>query len=863
MDFMRREKKILLVFIIIMAMVLNANIMPGFAEENSQDSLYDKVIARLHALKIIDIDLSTYNPNEFITRAEFTSMIIKMLGMGDVDTGDSVFEDVEQHWARKYINAAHQMSIVEGVSRNRFNPEGDITYEQAVTMLIKAMGFDVIAKESGGYPVGYLTVARQQGIIKNVHYQAGINLTKGDAAVLIDNSLEVPLLIQIGTSENTRYVLSGTKNTDKETILSKYLRYDVYKGIIIEIDADKHKLRINIDNEIREYYVDKKFDLTEIAETYVTLYVDRYSELVKYIEVEDKIKVYYDFISLVNGDDNIENEYFTSQLDHVYLKNQDQQFRVSKELVVYFNNELIVNSPIALIGAFGKIFVQDNEIIKIEAYQLREGGIIYRADPNVLKYTHGEVNENVIEGFYNVKDLLIYIDGKPYSEMRDLKSDMVFDYWVSADEKKFVIVASSRVLKGRLESYSEDSICLNGEFYEIDSKYGFYNYSIPKSRYIKNEPLSDIIGKQVTIYVDDNKCVRYIKIDENLIRDQVFCGVVMAADKKGFDKARLKIYKLSNGQGEKIYYVSDKMKDSPISYEYAASVAANVEGKGFFKFTLNSAGEIIKIENVDFWGHSFTRSSAFKENANFYWIENLYIKDAILFGVYMDDGEFKVKTFDWNSFLRNSRVTKELVITTDYHPIYNPKPNYVMFTGGIDTICRNDRFVYILNSITYLDDDQCKLNMLYRLGPVTYTVSKKFVEENNLKRKMLLVFNDGYISGDPIRIIEKYDLSGPIENWDTDVFKPDTLTGFYRADKVLLRDDDVVQFEVDGMVTDVMPVYMYGAIYEKQGDEFKVATGSSPIANISSGDNVWFYVQKVREARAVSVIIYEKTGMVP
>jgi len=171
--------------------------------------------------------------------------------------------------------------------------------------------------------------------------------------------------------------------------------------------------------------------------------------------------------------------------------------------------------------------------------------------------------------------------------------------------------------------------------------------------------------------------------------------------------------------------------------------------------------------------------------------------------------------------------------------------------------------VYILNSITYLDDDQCKLNMLYRLGPVTYTVSKKFVEENNLKRKMLLVFNDGYISGDPIRIIEKYDLSGPIENWDTDVFKPDTLTGFYRADKVLLRDDDVVQFEVDGMVTDVMPVYMYGAIYEKQGDEFKVATGSSPIANISSGDNVWFYVQKVREARAVSVIIYEKTGMVP
>ncbi|MDD4569778.1 MAG: S-layer homology domain-containing protein, partial [Tepidanaerobacteraceae bacterium] len=79
---------------------------------------------------------NTFRPDNPITRAEFTALLVKALGL-TADSG-KVFEDTSKHWAKNYISTAAAYGIVLGYNDKGFGPDDVITREQMVVMIARA-----------------------------------------------------------------------------------------------------------------------------------------------------------------------------------------------------------------------------------------------------------------------------------------------------------------------------------------------------------------------------------------------------------------------------------------------------------------------------------------------------------------------------------------------------------------------------------------------------------------------------------------------------------------------------------------------------------------------------------------------------
>jgi len=67
-----------------------------------------------------------------------------------------------------FLTLAKKMEIIGGYGDNSFCPESDITYNEAVKMLICGLGYGERALSGGGYPDGYLNLAVELGLTENL-----------------------------------------------------------------------------------------------------------------------------------------------------------------------------------------------------------------------------------------------------------------------------------------------------------------------------------------------------------------------------------------------------------------------------------------------------------------------------------------------------------------------------------------------------------------------------------------------------------------------------------------------------------------------------------------------------------------------
>ncbi|WP_051280375.1 S-layer homology domain-containing protein, partial [Anaerovorax odorimutans] len=85
-------------------------------------------------------DSENFSPNRNITRAEFASILVKGLGLMRTGTGKDIFEDVSKNnWYYDAVSIAYENGLVSGVTKKEFNPAEQITREQAMVMVARAM----------------------------------------------------------------------------------------------------------------------------------------------------------------------------------------------------------------------------------------------------------------------------------------------------------------------------------------------------------------------------------------------------------------------------------------------------------------------------------------------------------------------------------------------------------------------------------------------------------------------------------------------------------------------------------------------------------------------------------------------------
>ncbi len=213
---------------------------------------------------------NTYRPNVVVTRAQMAKMMVVALGeegkVTSAATKKSTFTDIKNgHWAYGYVNVAKDLGIINGYPDGRFGPDETVTYAEATTMAIRALGYDdEVGKSTEIWPNNYTSYAKKLDLYDGMGtFTANKGAARGDVAIVLWNMLRTGVCTVVGQSGNTLKYGQGQR------MISKYKNYtylkdatitsvkfdDNYSKATVKIADDKDSLSLSMTSaEVLKYY---------------------------------------------------------------------------------------------------------------------------------------------------------------------------------------------------------------------------------------------------------------------------------------------------------------------------------------------------------------------------------------------------------------------------------------------------------------------------------------------------------------------------------------------------------------------------------------------------------------------------------
>ena len=833
----------------------------AFAAEDTEDTAvksavsesvesYLKAFGIFSASEIID--------NSQITRAQAADYFVKAAGFdySSISGEAASFTDVavgSETW--KISEAALRLGIVTLNDEKMFYPSRSVSIAEAAAMAVRTMKAEPIAKVRGGYPDGYMEIARDSYILNDTSGNA--NITKADAAMMIYNMYNA---YKYNTSYDGDKISYG-KSSDT-TVVEDLLNVKKYRVDFLNTNSSDNSIEVEYiggerRGETEKLYAVKKIDVSLIGGSGY-IYVSKDTSEIVFVEVKKGSDVQFDYIDAVNRLENI-SPVQAGSIDYIHLKNAGKEYKVAENATFYYEDKKVTTEAYDYIGKFVKVIVQDDEIIRVDAYPLKEGGLVRYAVTEELRF---DVSEDVTH-WYNMNDfstLEVYIDGIKVDGILDLRENYVFDYWYDKQQNKMMIVASSRAAYGTVTGYTNKTIKIDGVTYDIDPS-TCCNFDIKADEYKQGVDYSDISGQKISAYFSDDMMVRFIHIDTVNTHTDVVRGVITNAYiEKGTGDKYIKVFHIDDNSGEHTYKVANKLKSGSLSFAYAQSVSQDYEGGGFLEFKLNSDGEIRNIGYVEYFGYTSTFNEHNIQNNTV--VCGQYTGEAKWFLLLNINGEFTVRKTTYSQ-MQYMHPTGTARFVTDYNVRYNPVPQYFMGLGWENSYTAFESYGFV-SDIQYVDDEYSKLVLT---GTSSFTVSNKLINDNNIKINSYLKYRATRGCEDPIIVYEVRDFSGDPDTWDVDTWTPTSTTGLFRADDLVYRNDYVAQFIIDGQYTDTYKFKDDGitvggpcTAYRHNRDSFEIVSvkfgqtvdyarisRGAQTMNLRKGDKIWFYLDSHRQ----------------
>ena len=164
---------------------------PKPVNKYANDAYYQRSLALVTALGIFKGDENgSMNENSNVTRAEMAAIVLRMLNTPANGPYQGGFNDVKaDHWAANEIQTAQSLGIINGFEDGSFRPDGNVTYEQVVKMIVCALGYEREAKFNGGYPNGYISKANSLELTDNAYGVVGEASERGLVIKMAYNAL--------------------------------------------------------------------------------------------------------------------------------------------------------------------------------------------------------------------------------------------------------------------------------------------------------------------------------------------------------------------------------------------------------------------------------------------------------------------------------------------------------------------------------------------------------------------------------------------------------------------------------------------------------------------------------------------------
>ncbi len=194
-----------------------------------QGTKYEEAAEVLGALGIMvgDAEDGAFRPNDNILRSEMAKVAVYSVGLEDLANGANAptrFPDVPRdHWANGAINVAEQQGMVIGDDVGTFRPDDPVLLQEAVTIVVRALGYEPVANDRGGYPAGFMAVASENQLLKGIAAAGATAAKRGDVAQLVLNALTTNLMEQTGFGSNVVYeVVDKTLLYDRLNVEKAY-----------------------------------------------------------------------------------------------------------------------------------------------------------------------------------------------------------------------------------------------------------------------------------------------------------------------------------------------------------------------------------------------------------------------------------------------------------------------------------------------------------------------------------------------------------------------------------------------------------------------------------------------------------------
>jgi hypothetical protein len=194
-----------------------------------------------------------YEPDKAVNRAEFAALITRALAIPEsalASYTSSTFKDTSGYsWAVPYLAILQQRGIMKGDGYGNAMPSRTITPNEAVTMVLRAVGYtDNASVLVGQWPANYVALGQSQNLYESVSNDVQMN--KASAAQMIYNVLTTQL-VQVDANSTVKYLYDADSQFEQSlltTSLNCYIDYENVdsrnRKVVTYTDAAKSKINL-------------------------------------------------------------------------------------------------------------------------------------------------------------------------------------------------------------------------------------------------------------------------------------------------------------------------------------------------------------------------------------------------------------------------------------------------------------------------------------------------------------------------------------------------------------------------------------------------------------------------------------------
>lgn len=168
--------------------------------------------------------------DSYVTRAEFVAAVLDLM---NIPTGDTTlrFDDTQDSIYKNEILAAADLGYVSGDAK-KFNPDNIITYSEALSILVKAMGYSPVAESRGGYPGGYISVAAKVKLNSGFGGDYNAEMTGGMTAQMLLNAGRADMYVADGVTKYADYDENYVSYTKGKTLFWECRKIGFDTGVL-------------------------------------------------------------------------------------------------------------------------------------------------------------------------------------------------------------------------------------------------------------------------------------------------------------------------------------------------------------------------------------------------------------------------------------------------------------------------------------------------------------------------------------------------------------------------------------------------------------------------------------------------------